>query len=131
MSQSMMRPIIRKDRRGFSLVELLVVLAIIVLLLGLLLPAVFKARSAADAIKCSNNLRQLGMASDNCHEVNGKFPTGLGWFAGEGPPGAYGTFFFHLLPYLEAGNVYDESSYANCYFAGNDQVYTHPVEAFL
>jgi prepilin-type N-terminal cleavage/methylation domain-containing protein len=113
---------------GFTLIELLVVIAIIATLIGLILPAVQKVREAAARIKCGNNIRQVGVAAQMAHDTTRLLPPGLGYWGGGS---AYGTFHFHLLPYLEQGALYQQSLYAGCYFAGNNGVYQQPVAAYL
>lgn len=89
----------RRVRRGFTLVELLVVVGIIGLLIGLLLPAVQKVREAGNRVRCGNNLKQLGLALHGFHDANGHFPVAQ---AGGGPD--FPTLFTCLLPYLGQGN---------------------------
>ena len=100
------------SRKGFTLVELLVVIAIIGILIGLLLPAVQAAREAARRMKCTNNLKQIGLAFHNYHDVNNSLPC---CSAALGSP-SIGTFYYNygrmsyiatLLPFMEQQALYD------------------------
>lgn len=98
---------------GFTLIELLVVIAIIAILVSLLLPAVQQAREAARRTQCKNNLKQLGIALHNYHDVHGMFtPNGVAATT-ENTGGRYRQAWLSwsglgmLLPYIEQKNVYD------------------------
>jgi prepilin-type N-terminal cleavage/methylation domain-containing protein len=91
-----------KLRIGFTLVELLVVIAIIGILIALLLPAVQSARESANRSQCQNNLRQLGLALLNFHEVQQAFPASSWTVAGPGnPAGKFVGWRPLTLPYIE------------------------------
>ncbi|WP_013627736.1 DUF1559 domain-containing protein [Rubinisphaera brasiliensis] len=102
------------NRRGFTLIELLVVIAIIAILVALLLPAVQQAREAARRSSCKNNLKQMGLALHNYHDVHGVFPPGYVFQArdGSGNP-AYQTntsswaWGAYILPFMEQSALSD------------------------
>ena len=108
----MFRLPLRRPRDGFTLVELLVVVAIIGTLLGLLLPAVQSAREAARATACRNNIRQTGIALHHLHDHKQRLPAGWrGVTRGQNPPVANDDvpgwgWTADLLPQLEADGVH-------------------------
>src|ERR1700745_1485824 len=95
------------QRRGFTLIELLVVIAIIAVLIALLLPAVQKVREAANRMACTNNLKQIALATHNFHDTYKKFPTGgrIPVLIGGRPTGGI-NLWVELLPYFEQDNLY-------------------------
>jgi prepilin-type N-terminal cleavage/methylation domain-containing protein/prepilin-type processing-associated H-X9-DG protein len=101
----------RRIRSGFTLIELLVVIAIIAVLIALLLPAVQAAREAARRAQCINNLKQLGLAVMNYHDINSRFPPGaIGHdpVTGSYPAANYRQpFLVAILPYIEQGTLFN------------------------
>jgi prepilin-type N-terminal cleavage/methylation domain-containing protein len=118
----MKKLIVRQRTPGFTLVELLVVIAIIGILVALLLPAVQAAREAARRMQCSNNLKQLGVATHNFHDTYKRLPPG---YVGDHPalfPAMYPTAtcdrnrgtclgpLTYILPFMEQQALYDQIS---------------------
>jgi prepilin-type N-terminal cleavage/methylation domain-containing protein len=90
--------------KGFTLVELLVVLAILAVLIGLLLPAVQKVRQAAARAQSANNLKQMALACHNFASAHdGALPPCYGALRGTNTD--VHSFFFHILPYIEQENI--------------------------
>ena len=109
-------------RRAFTLIELLVVIAIIAILIALLVPAVQKVREAAARTQCQNNLKQLGLACQNYHDVYKRFPAGGKYasFTHDADIDCHftqGNWLVSTLPFMEQSALYNQLftyiSYAN------------------
>jgi type II secretory pathway pseudopilin PulG len=94
-------------RPGFTMIELLVILGILVFLLGLLIPAVRQVRRAAARTQSLNNLKQLALAMHSINDAYKKLPPIVGSYPGKDEKP--GTLFFHLLPFIEQNNIYKEA----------------------
>tara|TARA_R110002111_G_scaffold1157_1_gene8176 strand:- start:37671 stop:38621 length:951 start_codon:yes stop_codon:yes gene_type:complete len=104
-----------RKRSAFTLIELLVVIAIIAILIALLLPAVQQAREAARRSTCKNNLKQIGLALHNYHDVFKAFPINL--YGGYGDTAGVGGYtqtsrswgwMVAILPYIDQAPLYNE-----------------------
>src|SRR4051812_10612827 len=113
----------RGHGKGFTLVELLVVIAIIGILVALLLPAIQAAREAARRSSCVNNLKNLGLAVLNHHDVKKHFPVSMGYVieGGEGAAPCVG-WILNTLPQLEEQSLFDQfqqgGAFERAYSAG-------------
>ncbi|QDT63532.1 DUF1559 domain-containing protein [Calycomorphotria hydatis] len=98
----------RPRRFGFTLVELLVVIAIIAILIALLLPAVQQAREAARRSQCKNNLKQLGLAMHNYHDVHNTLPPGWVRDPNVGDDEGHWIWSTFILPFVEQAPLYQK-----------------------
>lgn len=106
----------RGQLRGFTLIELLVVIAIIAILVALLLPAVQQAREAARRTQCRNNMKQLGLALHNYHDVAGMFPPSpvcgpLGTVGGAKETWNAWSGMAMILPYIDQAPLYNQLNF--------------------
>jgi prepilin-type N-terminal cleavage/methylation domain-containing protein len=113
----------RRCCRGFTLIELLVVIAIIAVLVALLLPAVQQAREAARRSQCRNNLKQIGLAFHNYHDIfrvlpDGGNDSGTGWPCGAccsaNNRGEW-NWMYQILPQIEQENLYEVTTDTTIY----------------
>jgi len=117
-------------RRGFTLVELLVVIAIIAVLIGLLLPAVQSAREAARRTACQTSMRQVGMATLNFHDARQHLP----WSSRDENVGGVtfrGSLFWWILPFLEQGDLVDAAASNRDNAVGGLRASRHLIPAYL
>lgn len=133
---------LRSRRDGFTLVELLVVIAIIGILIGLLLPAVQAAREAARRMQCTNQIKQLGLAAQNFHDVqqylpNASYQKVLSKYSSHGNWGRFSGLTV-MLPYIEQSSLYTtfinniENIDSTCPWSdGTEYATCHQVGAFL
>ena len=107
---------LRRKTRGFTLVELLVVIAIIGILVAMLLPAVQAAREAARRMQCTNNLKQVALATHNFHSAHNAVPPG--YLSGAG----HATWLVLIMPYIEQNQLYEQANVEVQYYVLPDDI---------
>lgn len=95
----------KRGREAWSLIELLVVVAIIAVLLGMLFAAVQRVREAANRVECGNNMKQLGVAIHSFHDAHQKMPP---YASGMNQGEIFGGWLISLLPYLDQQTIYND-----------------------
>jgi prepilin-type processing-associated H-X9-DG protein/prepilin-type N-terminal cleavage/methylation domain-containing protein len=122
----------QENRAAFTLIETLVVIAMIGVLLGILVPAVVKARGAAIRLQCENNLRQLGIAMHSYVSAQGGYPSAvtysLGWNKGS-PTGTVHQWSVYLLPYLDQQSIAGRYDLNKAFFDNTTSI-TTPLAVF-
>jgi prepilin-type N-terminal cleavage/methylation domain-containing protein/prepilin-type processing-associated H-X9-DG protein len=112
-----------KSADGFTLIELVVSIAIISILIGLLLPAVQASRESARQTQCLNNLKQTGLAIQNFHAQRKELPPSRNY-------DHFTSWAFLILPFMEGGALYDDWDGSLKYYYQSDQARTTPIEQY-
>src|SRR5688572_18349252 len=124
---------IRPPRSGFTLVEILVVVAIISILIALMLPAIQAARESARKTKCANNLKQIGLAIHNYMDVKKSFPPGyvtkvLPNLDDGGPGWSWGPM---IMPHFEEGAAFEQVSLSEPIASEQNKVRLTSLSGFI
>ncbi len=125
----------RVGPRGFTLIELVVVIAVISVLIALLLPAIQSARETARRIQCTNNMLQLGTALANYASSNKVFPPGVVDEKGpitNNPVGYHFGWMARILPFIEKGPLYNQLNFTlSVYDESNETATNAKIQSFL
>ena len=123
-----MRGNIPKRPAGFSLIELLVVLAIIGVLIALLLPAIQKVRETANRIQCANNLKQIGLAIHGYHETFRQLPCSR---IHQAASGGWPAWCVQIFPFVEQQNLFQKWDLARDYFSQVPEARRTPLKLYF